>query len=184
MILVVGAIAVYTWLASQPAAAPPVIGGAVTAHQAFPVAAELATQWQRDALLLSASAQWLQPNAQQDGKSIEWAFQFFSPSVQQVVIINVHDGTAGQIDHFYTSPMPTFSNDDWQIDSDEAWLTWLDSGGRSMLARHPDTTLAMTLRLPGEDEVHPVWQVGGVVTGKRSALVIVVDATDGTILSQ
>jgi hypothetical protein len=182
MVLVVGAIAVYTWLASQPATEE--IGGEVTARQAFPAAAKVATQWQADAQLISASAQWLQPTAQRSGKSIDWSFQFFSPSVQQVVIVSVFDGTASEVTSFYTSPTPTFSGDDWLVDSDVVWQTWLDSGGRSMLSRHPDTTLAMTLRLPGEGGEHPVWQVGGVVTGKRSTLVIVVDAADGTVLSQ
>lgn len=183
MILVVGAIAVYTWLASRPAEQQE-IGGEVTARQALPAAVKVATQWQGDAQLASASAQWLQPTAQRSGKSIEWSFQFFSPSVQQIVIVSVYDGTASQVTSFYTSPTPTFLEDDWPIDSDVAWQAWLDSGGRGMLSRHPDTTLAMTLRMPGEGDEHPVWQVGGVVTGKRNALVIVVDAANGTVLSQ
>ena len=160
------------------------MGGEVTARQAFPAAARVATQWQGDAQLISASAQWLQPTAQRSGKSIDWSFQFFSPSVEQVIIVSVYDGTASQVTNFYTSPIPTFSGDDWPIDSDVAWQTWLDSGGRDMLSRHPDTTLAMTLRLLDEGDEHPVWQVGGVVTGKRNALVIVVDAADGTVLGQ
>ena len=150
----------------------------------MPAAAKVATQWQGDAQLASASAQWLQPTAQRSGKSIEWSFQFFSPSVQQIVIVSVYDGTASQVTSFYTSPTPTFSEDHWPIDSDVAWQAWLDNGGRGMLSRHPDTTLAMTLRMSGEGDEHPVWQVGGVVTGKRNVLVIMVDAANGTVLSQ
>jgi hypothetical protein len=182
MVLVVGAIAVYTWLASQPAEQEKEIGGEITARQAFPAATEVATQWQADAHLVSAAAQWLKPYSEQDGKSIEWSFQFFSPSTQQVAIIAVHDGAASKVSNLYTSPMPTLSIEDWQIDSDQAWLTWLENGGRGMLQRHPDTALAMTLHLPDKNDAHPVWQVGGVVAGKRTAVVIVVDAANGTVV--
>lgn len=182
VVLVVGAIVVYTWLAAQPAE-PASISGVVTARDALPTAARLAQDWQSDAVLVAVAGEWMEVDAQQCGRSINWTFQFFSPSARQVAIIDVYDGVATAVGKSHTSPAPAVSDEAWLIDSEQACVTWLDNGGRRMLARHSDASLVMSLYVPDEG-AHPNWQVAGIVVGTQNAIVLMIDASEGTVMSQ
>lgn len=182
VVLVVGAIVVYTWLAAQPAE-PVSISGIVTARDALPTASRLAKDWQSDAVLVAVAGEWTDVDTQQCGRSIDWTFQFFSPSARQVAIIDVYDGVATAVGKSHTSPAPAVSDEAWLIDSQQACVTWLDNGGRRMLARHPDASLVMSLYAPDEG-AHPTWQVAGIVVGTQNAIVLMIDASEGTVMSQ
>jgi hypothetical protein len=182
VILVVGAIAVYTWLAAQPTE-PVSISGVVTAREALPAAASLAQEWQSDAQLIAIAGEWMEVDGQPHGRSIQWTFQFFSPSARQVAIIDVFDGVATQVGKSHASGAPVVSDEAWPIDSDRACGIWLENGGRRMLERHPDASLVMSLYVPSEGE-RPIWHVVGIVAGTKNALILMIDAADGTVASQ
>ena len=180
-LLVVVGVLVHDRLAA-PVAPPPtteVGDGGVTARQAFAPAAELAAQWQEDAHLAAISGRW-SAVGMQPGDQVEWTFQFFSPSTQRLAII-VAVGEEARVLREGLSPymVPTFSTEKWRVDSDEALRTWWESGGSTVVARRPDTDLAVQLHMPDGGGDHPIWTVVGWVVGTRSAFTVVVDATSG-----
>jgi xanthine/CO dehydrogenase XdhC/CoxF family maturation factor len=160
------------------------VGGGVTARQAFAAAAELATQWQEDAVLSVVSSHWPAVEAQSGGAA-EWNFQFFSPSTQRLALVAA-DGEAARVVRESMSPyvVPTFSAEAWRVDSDQALQTWWDRGGGRWVARRPDTDLAMQLRMPDDGDDDPVWTVVGLVVGAEAAFSVRVNAADGTLLEQ
>jgi len=185
LLVVVGAL-IYGWLAG-PAAPPPVVevvDGGVTARQAFASAAESAAQWQEDAGPATISCHRPAVGVQLGGE-VEWAFQFFSPSTQRLALITVAGGAARMVRES-VSPytVPTFSTEEWRVDSDQALQTWWKHGGGSLVARRPDTDLAMELRMPEGGGEHPVWTVVGLVAGTETAFTVVVDATDGAFVGR
>jgi len=185
LLAVVGAL-VYGRLAG-PAAPTPVVGlggGGATARQAFAPAAELAAQWQGDARLAAVSCSQSALGVQ-SGSEVEWAFQFFSPSTQQLVLITVAGEVAWMVRES-ASPytVPTFSTEAWGVDSDQALQAWWNHGGDRLVARRPDADLAMQLRMPDGGGEHPVWSVVGLVAGTETALTVMVDATDGVLVEQ
>jgi hypothetical protein len=165
----------------SPAAAG-LAGGQVTARQAFVPAAELAAQWREDACLAAVSGHWPAMGTQPEGE-IEWAFQFFSPSTHRLALIVVA-GEAARMVRESLSPytVSTFSAEEWRVDSDEALQAWLDRGGSTVVARRPDTDLAMKLRLPDEGGEHPAWTVVGSVSGTESTFLVVVDGSSGALV--
>ena len=167
-----------------PATLPPAVGLAgsrVTARQALAPAAELAGQWQEDARLAAVFGGWSAVGAQ-SGAQVEWAFQFFSPSVQRLALVTVADGTARvALDSASPYTVPTFSSRDWRVDSDKALWTWWDHGGEDLVAQHPDADLAMELRLPDEEGERPVWTVAGLVAGTETVVIVAVDGASGAL---
>jgi hypothetical protein len=174
---------VYGQLAGLAISPPVLTGGGGTARQALAPAAELAAQWQADARLAIVSGQWLAVGVQPEG-DVQWSFQFFSPSTQRLALIVVDNGAA-RVLREGLSPyvVPTFPVEEWRVDSDQARQTWWDRGGGSMVAQRPDVDLLMQLRVPGDEGGHPVWNVAGLVAGTDSAFTVVVDASDGVLLS-
>ena len=78
--------------------------------------------------------------------------------------------------------MSTFSAEAWRVDSDQALRTWWDNGGRTLVARRPDATLAIQLRLPDESGGDPVWTVIGLVFGTESTFTVAVNASSGALI--
>ena len=158
-------------------------GFGTTARQAFAPAAELAAQWQEDARLAIVSRHWPAAGRQSAGGG-EWAFQFFSPSTQRLALITVA-GEGARMARESLSPysVPTFSAEEWQVDSDLALQVWWERGGNTLLEHRPDADLAMQLRVPEEGGEHLIWTVAGFA-GTESAITVAVDGTDGAVVEQ
>jgi hypothetical protein len=183
LLAAVGALIYDRWAGS--AALPPAAGLAgsrVTARRAFAPAAGLAGQWQEDARLAAVFGGWSAVGMQSDGQ-VEWAFQFFSPSVGRLALITVAGGRARMV-HESASPhpVPTFSTREWRVDNDQALWTWWERGGEDLVVQHPDADLAMQLRMPDEGGEHPVWTVAALAAGTETALIVTVDAASGAVV--
>jgi hypothetical protein len=182
LLAAVGAL-IYDRLAG-PADLPPAAGLAgsrITARQAFAPAVELAGQWQEDARLAAVFGGWSAVGAQ-PGSQVEWAFQFFSPSVRRLALVTVADGTARMVrDSASPRAVPTFPAREWRVDNDQALWMWWDHGGEDLVTQHPDADLAMELRLPDEESEAPVWTVAGLVAGAETAVIVVVDGASGAL---
>jgi hypothetical protein len=185
LLAVVGAL-VYDRLAG-PAALPPAAGLAdsrVTARRAFAPAAEFAQQWREDARLAGVSGRWSAVGTQPGGQ-VEWAFQFFSPSIQRLALITVAGKGARMVrESLSPYPVPTFSTQEWRVDSDQALWTWWDRGGEDLVARRPDADLAMQLRMPQQGGGQPLWTVIGSAAGMETVFAVAVNATDGALVEQ
>jgi hypothetical protein len=154
-----------------------------TARQAFAPAAELAAQWQQDARLSSVSGK-LAAVGKGSGGEVEWGFQFFSPATQEMAVVAVSGGKARMVRPPMLSPysLPTFSADEWLIDSDQALQTWWERGGHSMVKQYGQVDAVMRLRISKEQGSQPVWAVAGVMIGKNTTLTIFVNASDGSVV--
>ena len=98
LLVVVVGVVVYGQLIGPavPAPASGVADDQVTARQAFAPAAGLAGQWQEDARLAVVSG-YRPAVGTQAGGQVEWAFQFFSASAQQLALITVADERARMV---------------------------------------------------------------------------------------
>ncbi len=158
-------------------------GFGATAGQSFAPAAELAAQWQEDAGLAVVSRHWPEAGKRLAGDG-EWAFQFFSPSTQRLILVTVA-GDVASVTRESTSPysVPTFSAEVWRVDSDQALQAWWERGGSVLLGRRPDADLVMQLRMPEGGGEHPVWTVAGFA-GTENVIAVKVDGADGAVLEQ
>jgi hypothetical protein len=183
LLAVVGAL-VYGGLAAKPGPVPVASlgGGSATARQAYTAAVEAAAQWQEDARLTAVSCHCPAVGLRSD-EAFEWAFQFFSPSVRRLALVTA-TGEETRMVRENDAPyeVPTFSTDDWRVDSDQALRAWWGRGGGSMVERRPDTDLAMQLRVSEEAGGSPAWTVVGLIGGTDTAFTVVVDATSGELV--
>lgn len=154
-----------------------------TALAALPPAADMATQWQEDAKLISVAGRWTVRDLRQGRSEERWTFQFFSPSSGRLALFAVVDGEARKI-HQGDSPykVPTFSKKTWRVDSDQALQMWWDQGGRYFVERRPDAELAMQLRIPEASGEIPTWTVVGMVFEQESVFTVQVDALSGATI--
>lgn len=184
ILLVVVGLLFYGQLAG-PAAFSSVTGLAsygVTARQALAPAAEFAAQWREDAQLAVASCHRRAVGRQPEAE-IEWAFQFFSPATQRLALVTVAGGKARMVrEGLSPYVVPTFSTEEWLVDSDQALQVWWDRGGSTVLEQRPDTDLAMELRVSDEGGEYPVWIVAGLVEGAENAFIVRVNATNGALV--
>lgn len=182
--VVVGMLLLHDRLVGSAAPTPAAIvtGDRVTARQAFDPAAGLARQWQEDARLAAVSGHWPAVGMQPGGQ-VEWAFQFFSPSTQRLVLVTVTGGAARMVRES-VSPytVPTFPTEAWRVDSDQALQAWWKRGGETLVARRPDVDVVMQLRMLDEGVGQPIWTVVGSVPGTETAFAVVVNATDGALV--
>jgi hypothetical protein len=163
-----------------PVPGPSIVGH--TAQQAFALASELAEAWQEDARLAALRAHW--PEAGEEHRDeIEWAFQFFSPSTQRLALFAVEEGEARRIrERLSPYVVRTISDEQWRVDSDEAVRAWWHRGGDYLVARRPDTEISLRLRVHEGEHPRPMWVVSGSLPGYEDAVVVKVDAVDGTVL--
>ncbi len=183
LLAVVGAL-VYGRLAVEPNSTPVIElgGGSLTARKVYGSAVEVATQWQEDARLTAVSCNCPAVGQQRDG-AFDWVFQFFSPSVRRLALVAVTGEEARMVrESGAPYEVPTFSTDDWRVDSDQALRAWWGRGGGSMVERRPDTDLAMQLRVSDETGGSPAWTVVGLIAGTDTAFTVVVDATSGELV--
>ncbi len=96
--------------------------GGATAKGLYPVAMEVATAWQSDARLVSASADWPGPTAENlEDQEVPWSFNFYSPAARKVYAVVVSGGQARGVRENQVprdlNPAPV---EGWQIDSPAA----------------------------------------------------------------
>lgn len=170
--------------ASRPAETTDLAVSGDTARRAYGPAAELAAQWQQDARLASVSGQAL-AIGKKSGNEVEWGFQFFSPSTQELTLVAVSGGEARMVRPPMLSPytLSTFSLDEWLIDSDQALQTWWERGGYSMVKQYTQVDAAMQLHISKELGSQPVWVIAGVAANKNTTLTIFVNASDGSLVA-
>ncbi len=169
--------------ASRPAGATDLALSGDTARRAYTPAVELALEWQQDARLASVSGQAL-AIGKESGKEVEWGFQFFSSSTQELALVAVSGGEARMVRPPMLSPykLSTFSPDEWRIDSDQALQTWWERGGYSMVQQYAQVDAAMQLRISEELGSQPVWVIAGVAANQNTTLTIFVNAGDGSLV--
>ena len=156
---------------------------AATVKGLYPVALEMATAWQSDARLVSASADWPGPTAENlEDQEVAWSFNFYSPAARKVYAVVVSEGQARGV---RASQVPRDLNpapvEGWQIDSPAALATWLAHGGRDFLARYPQAQVSARLRFPS-DSPTPLWTVRGLDEQSSAHFMVKIDATSGTII--
>ncbi len=162
----------------SPAAVP--FQQETTARAAFSLAADRAAQWRDDAALAVVSGQQSGREIT-DGESIEWMFQFFSPAAGQLALVAVSEGEARLL-HEKMSPyrIPTLSERDWRVDSDQALETWWEDGGGFLVRRRPSVQVAMQLRVArGASDGEAIWTIVGVDFDQESTFTVDLDAATG-----
>ena len=158
--------------------------GQATALQAFVPAAELAGQWQEDARLSAVSGH-LAMVGTHPRRHVEWAFQFYAPATRQLALITVTDGAARMVrEGLSPYAVPTFSTEEWLVDSDRALQMWWDRGGKSLVARRPDVDLVLQLRVPDGGAGQPVWTVATLMADSETVFTVLVNASDATVVTQ
>jgi hypothetical protein len=156
---------------------------AATAKGLYPVAMEVATAWQSDARLVSTSADWPGPTAENlEDQEVAWSFNFYSPAARKVYAVVVSEGQARGV---RASQVPRDLNpapvEGWQIVSPAALATWLAHGGRDFLTRYPEAEVSAQLRFPS-DSPTPLWTVRGLDEQSSAHFMVKIDATSGTII--
>jgi hypothetical protein len=149
----------------------------------YPLALEVATAWQGDARLASASADWPSPTAETlEDQEVPWSFNFYSPVAGKVYAVAVSGGQARGVRESQVprglNPAPV---EGWQIDSPAALATWLANGGSDFLTRYPQAEVSAQLRFPS-DSPTPLWTVRGADEQSSANFVVKVDAASGTIV--
>jgi hypothetical protein len=149
----------------------------------YPLALEVATAWQGDARLVSASADWLGPTAENlEEQEVPCTFNFYSPAAGKVYAVTVSEGQARAVRESQVpqalNPVPV---EGWQIDTPAALTTWLANGGRDFLARYPQAEVSARLRFPS-DSPTPLWMVRGLDEQSFANLAVKIDAASGTIV--
>lgn len=157
----------------------------ITGLSQYPPAEQQARQWAEDAQLTAAFASWPQVTAvDQIGAPGRWTYRFYSPAKERLLIVRVDpDDQLQVIEHVVqiTLPPPLLGTNNWLIDSPTALATWLDYGGADLVRRNPGLEVLIQLRslnnYPG-----PVWMVVGNDQRTRDILVVLVDASEGTVI--
>jgi hypothetical protein len=158
-------------------------GRAATVKALYPLALEVATAWQGDARLASASADWPRPTAEAlEDQEVLWSFNFYSPAARKVYAVAVSEGQARGIRESQVprdlNPAPV---EGWQIDSPAALATWLANGGSEFLARYQQAQVRARLRFPS-DSPTPLWMVWGSDEQSSANFMLKIDAASGIIV--
>jgi hypothetical protein len=149
-----------------------------SARRFYPRAEQAAKSWQEDAALVSAAASW--PFVRLDDLSLpaDWTFQFFSPALQKIFVVNVSETQVAVMrESLSPYPLPVLPLDEWQVDSVQALNAWLNHGGGGFLKAHPIVDVNARLRRSKEGRAQ--WIVVGVVRSSETVHVVWVDAISG-----
>ena len=157
--------------------------GAATVKAFYPVALEVATAWQSDARLVSASADWPGPTAETlEDQEVLWSFNFYSPAARKVYAIAVSGGQArGVRESWVPRDLNPAAVEGWQIDSPAALATWLANGGSEFLARYQQAQVRARLRFPS-DSPTPLWMIWGADEQSSANFMLKIDAASGIIV--
>jgi hypothetical protein len=151
-----------------------------TARNFYPRADQAARSWHEDARLVSATASW--PFVEQGdlGKGTDWTYQFYSPSLQELYVVNVSADEVTQI-VVTLSPyvLSTIDAAEWHVDSPEALGIWLDHGGATFLDKHSVVDVSARFRL--SEEGQPEWSLVGVVRDTRTFHLVEIDGVSGQV---
>lgn len=158
----------------------------VTGLGQFQPAWDAGQAWADDAQLISVSANWSSVlSVGQVGEPAQWSYRFYSPTLRRLLIVKVEpDKQVAMVEHVgkITLPPPTLDVTNWLTDSSTALAIWLDYGGAELLKRNPGLEVLIQLRTinnyPG-----PVWMVIGLDKRTQDILVVVIDASEGTVVS-
>jgi len=168
-----------------PAAPPPpppafLLEEGAQAKTVLPIAQQEAQSWQADAYLAAVSIVWDDLGPGGILKRDRWAFEFFSPSQQQMIVIRVVDGAAQRLrTGLMPNRLPALPLDQWQIDSSQALQTWWQQGGGDFVQQHTLIFINLKLR-PALDSAHPIWTVAGSASGQH--WVVQINGQDGSVL--
>ena len=158
----------------------------ITALNQYAPAEARALAWAADAQLVSANANWPGViNEQQIGQPGEWTYRFYSPGKERLYIVKVSaEGKVRGIEHVVkiTLPPPILGTGNWVVDSPTALAIWLDYGGAELVRRNPGLEVLIQLRhLTGYD--NPVWAVIGTDSRTQDIKIVVIDITNGVVVS-
>ena len=168
-----------TGAGAAPANLPASLAEGVTARQAYPPAAEIAQSWQPDGQLAIVTAHW-RPRQGRWPTDVTWMFQFYSPDTRRLAVVVVDGGRARLLREAVSPyPLPTFSTEDWQLDSLAALGVWWNAGGGTFASLYSEVDLTAQLRvLDGDGEGGRLaWAVTGITGGQVKRLVV--DGTTG-----
>ena len=157
----------------------------LTAREALPRAQDAASTWQADAQLVSASASWRGVDAEAllEDEEVSWGFAFFSPSTRSLAIFAVTAQSAGQVDSMDASPNTrTIEAGLWEVDSPQVLTTFLNHGGRELLAQDPQANVSLRLG-PGEGDNSMAWLAIGISSDKQDTVTVQVDPGNGQVLA-
>jgi hypothetical protein len=152
-----------------------------SAKSLYASALQSAQVWQPDATLVSASTSW--PFAKIDALSspADWTFQFYSPRTHGIYVINVSETLVTPVRETLSPyPMSGLSNEEWQLDSNQALNAWLSGGGGDYLLEHP--VVDISARLVRSQEGAAVWAVIAADRQSDDVYSVSIDASSGTIL--
>lgn len=162
-----------------------VVAPGFTAKEAYPLALTEARAWQEDCQLVSLNASWRGADLEAilEDEEVTWSFAFLSPSTRSLGIFAVTPQAAQRVDSRDASPNTrTIQPDSWQVDSPQVLTSFLNQGGRQLLAQDP--TASVSLRLgPGEEENSMVWLAIGIASDKKSTITVQVDPGSGVVLA-
>ena len=163
----------------------PTKGPGFTAKEAYPSALREAQAWQQDCQLVSANASWrgIGPEELLKDEGVSWGFAFFSPSTRSLAIFAVTAQSAGRLDIMDASPNTrTIAADLWQVDSPQVLTTFLNQGGRELLAQDPDANVSLRLG-PGEGDHSMAWLAIAISGDKQDNFTLQVDPANGQVLA-
>jgi hypothetical protein len=105
-------------------------------------------------------------------------FQFYSPTVRRLAVVIVDGGRARLLQETRSPyPLPTFSADDWQVDSLAALDAWWSAGGATFLSIYSEIDLTAQLRVLEGQDGRLAWTVTGIAGGQTKTLIV--DGTTG-----
>jgi hypothetical protein len=174
--------------AGSPQSSPPTDGGPteapLTAREAYALALSEARNWQNDAQLVSATANWANVGAEDRLlQDVAWGFTFLSGQSAEAQIVSVtRVGAERAREMRSTSTMRTADVTSWQVDSPEVVDLFLEHGGRDFLSQHPGGTINLRLG-PDEESSRLVWLAIGIQSADKSTIVLKVDAGTGEVLN-
>ena len=154
----------------------------VTARSAYPPAASVAQSWQPDGQLAIVSAHW-RPSRGGWSSNVVWIFQFYSPGTRRLAVVVV-DGARASLLQDTSSPyvVPTFSEDEWQVDSLAALDTWWNAGGATFLSVYSEIEVTAQLRVLDRENDRLAWSIMGIAADRVRTSIV--DGVTGELLQE
>jgi len=134
-----------------------------------------AVEWQPDAELVSAAAQWqLAGGERLMLEQASWSFNFYSPATSQVQIIVVDQAGAHPVRQIPVSRAPVPVGAGWSTEGNDLLQTFLAHGGEQFIRQHDP--VSVHFRLSAQERGRPTWYLGAIAPEARQSFVVGVDA--------
>jgi hypothetical protein len=159
-----------------------VTGETLPLEEAYRQALGTALEWQPDAQLTSVTTSW--QVASGDRLTLErsaWSFQFYSPQVGRVQLVNVDRVGAQTGPQQPVGIAPGQVIPDWKLDSGELLMTFLSYGGQAFMGSHPRANVHVQLKAASDDR--PLWYVTAVDPVARETYSIEIDARTRQVIT-